>query len=152
MWIDIPAKLTIMITSIIAGCLTLILRFMLQIENRRRDKKMVGGVEQKVNQEFLDLTDRENGMFRVSALYLSLCLPLSHHPIFLLQQEGVVGGLHLRFQCRRSQLTIGVSPCFTLVPTVNNPSNPQTRRVIITIDNQTRHSSTPELYYIHPYT
>ena len=61
----IPAKITIVVTTIIAIGLTLVLRTVYGIENRRRDRLGVG-LEHKVNQEFLDLTDRENGEFRVS--------------------------------------------------------------------------------------
>ncbi|MCJ1365729.1 hypothetical protein MMC16_004854 [Acarospora aff. strigata] len=59
----IPAKIAIVVTTLIAIALTITLRFMYQAENKRRDRKHIG-VEHRVNQEFLDLTDRENGEFR----------------------------------------------------------------------------------------
>jgi len=61
----LPAKITIVVTTAVAICLTIVLRIIYQMENRRRERRGVG-VEHKVNQEFLDLTDRENGEFRVS--------------------------------------------------------------------------------------
>ena len=67
----IPAKIAIVVTTLIAIALTITLRFMYQAENKRRDRKHIG-VEHRVNQEFLDLTDRENGEFRVRLLSLSL--------------------------------------------------------------------------------
>lgn len=60
----IPAKIAIVVTTVLAICLTLILRTVYSMENKRRDRLMIG-VEHKENQEFLDLTDRENGEFRV---------------------------------------------------------------------------------------
>ncbi len=61
----LPAKITIVVTTAVAICLTIVLRIIYQMENRRRERRGVG-VEHKVNQEFLDLTDRENEEFRVS--------------------------------------------------------------------------------------
>jgi len=61
----LPAKITIVVTTAVAICLTIVLRIIYQMENRRRERRGLG-VEHKVNQEFLDLTDRENGEFRVS--------------------------------------------------------------------------------------
>jgi len=60
----IPAKIAIVVTTLVGICLTIVLRFVYAAENRRRDRKMIG-MEHKVNQEFLDLTDRENDEFRV---------------------------------------------------------------------------------------
>lgn len=61
----LPAKITIVVTTAVAICFTVGLRVAYQVENRRRKIGTVGLVH-KVNQEFLDLTDRENGEFRVS--------------------------------------------------------------------------------------
>lgn len=59
----IPAKITIVVVSAVAAALTVVLRFMYQMENRRRDRRGVG-LEHRENQEFMDMTDRENGEFR----------------------------------------------------------------------------------------
>ena len=61
----IPAKISIVVTTGVAICLALLLRVMYGIENKKRDRRG-DGLEHKVNQEFLDLTDRENREFRVS--------------------------------------------------------------------------------------
>lgn len=60
----VPAKIAIVVTTLIAIALTLVLRTMYALENRRRDRNSIG-TRHRVNQEFLDLTDRENGEFRV---------------------------------------------------------------------------------------
>ena len=60
----IQAKITIVVTTVVAICLTVVLRGIYVLENRRRDVQGVG-VEHKVNQEFLDMTDQENREFRV---------------------------------------------------------------------------------------
>ena len=59
----LPAKTTIIVTCAVAIALTCVLRVVYQLENRRRDRRGLG-LEHKINQEFLDLTDRENGEFR----------------------------------------------------------------------------------------
>lgn len=69
----IPAKITIVVTTAVAIFFTIILRFVLQAENKRRDRKM-GELEHKPDQEFLDLTDRENMEFRVRVSFLDLIL------------------------------------------------------------------------------
>ena len=69
----IPAKITIVVTTAVAIFFTIILRFVLQAENKRRDRKM-GGFGHKPNQEFLDLTDRENMEFRVRVSFSTLIL------------------------------------------------------------------------------
>lgn len=67
----IPAKIAIVVTTLIAIALTIILRTMYVLENKRRDRNSIG-LQHRTNQEFLDLTDRENGEFRVCSR------PLSH--------------------------------------------------------------------------
>ena len=62
-----PAKITIIITTAIAAGLVAVLRVVYGWENRRRDRRERGAEEHKANQEFMDLTDRENGEFRVSS-------------------------------------------------------------------------------------
>lgn len=66
----IPAKITIVVTTLIAMALTVVLRIMYAMENKRRDRKQIG-LQHRTNQEFLDLTDRENGEFRVCVPSLS---------------------------------------------------------------------------------
>jgi MFS family permease len=58
----VPAKITIIVTCAVAGCLTVILRCYYVWENKRRDK--MGGGQRVANEEFLDLTDKENVRFR----------------------------------------------------------------------------------------
>ncbi|KAI9812175.1 MAG: hypothetical protein M1827_004841 [Pycnora praestabilis] len=60
----IPAKIAIVVTLYIAACLTMFLRLYYIRENKRRDGVMVA--EEKphlVDNEFMDLTDRENHEF-----------------------------------------------------------------------------------------
>ncbi|KAI9747657.1 MAG: hypothetical protein M4579_007421 [Chaenotheca gracillima] len=61
----IPAKIAIVVTSAVAVVLTLILRFMYQMENKKRDRLMSGAGHTE-DVEFLDLTDRQNPEFRYS--------------------------------------------------------------------------------------
>jgi MFS family permease len=57
----VPAKITIIVTCGFAVAMTLVLRWYYVTENRRRD----GVVEEgRVDEEFLDLTDKENRHFR----------------------------------------------------------------------------------------
>jgi MFS family permease len=58
----VPAKITIIVTCAVAVVLTLILRAYYVWENKRRDRMADGA--HVVNEEFLDLTDRENKNFR----------------------------------------------------------------------------------------
>ncbi|KAI9730684.1 MAG: hypothetical protein M1834_005652 [Cirrosporium novae-zelandiae] len=58
-----PAKIAIVATCAIAIVFTIILRFVLAAENKRRDQKHMGD-QHKENQEFLDMTDKENPEFR----------------------------------------------------------------------------------------
>lgn len=77
----LPAKVTIVVTLAVAIALVLVLRVGYAWENRRRDRLYaaggegggggVVGVERRENQEFLDLTDRENLEFRVSTFLFS---------------------------------------------------------------------------------
>lgn len=60
----VPAKITIVVTLAVAIALVLVLRVGYAWENRRRDR-LYAGVERRADQEFLDLTDRENKQFRV---------------------------------------------------------------------------------------
>lgn len=60
----IPAKITIVVTVAVAICFTVVLRTYYVWENRRRDRLQLG-LEHRENQEFLDLTDKENVEFRV---------------------------------------------------------------------------------------
>lgn len=57
----VPAKITIIVTCGVAVVLTLMLRAYYVWENKRREQMDVGRV---ANQEFLDLTDKENKEFR----------------------------------------------------------------------------------------
>jgi MFS family permease len=68
----IPAKITIVVTVCVAIVLTITLRFVYMRENRRRDRVEVD-LEHKENQEFLDLTDRQNMEFRVSVTVSKSC-------------------------------------------------------------------------------
>jgi len=61
----IPSKITIVVTVSVAIAFTIILRFVYDRENKRRDRNALG-LEHTENQEFLDLTDRQNMEFRVS--------------------------------------------------------------------------------------
>jgi hypothetical protein len=58
----VPAKITIIVTCAAAVVLTLVLRAYYVWENKRRDRMADGA--HVVNEEFLDLTDRENKNFR----------------------------------------------------------------------------------------
>jgi MFS family permease len=58
----IPAKITIIVTCAFAGFLTLVLRAYYVWENKRRDRLADGA--HVANEEFLDLTDKENKNFR----------------------------------------------------------------------------------------
>ncbi|KAL8738517.1 MAG: hypothetical protein Q9190_007990, partial [Brigantiaea leucoxantha] len=58
-----PAKITIVVTTAVAILFASVLRLVYYIENKKRDMRGLG-LEHKVNQEFLDLTDRENSEFR----------------------------------------------------------------------------------------
>jgi predicted MFS family arabinose efflux permease len=58
----IPAKITIIVTCAFAAGMTLLLRAYYVWENKRRDKLVHG--ERVANEEFLDLTDKENKNFR----------------------------------------------------------------------------------------
>jgi predicted MFS family arabinose efflux permease len=68
----IPAKITIVVTVCVAIVLTITLRFVYMRENRRRDRVEVD-LEHMENQEFLDLTDRQNMEFRVSVTVSRSC-------------------------------------------------------------------------------
>jgi MFS family permease len=57
----VPAKITIIVTCGFAGGMTLVLRAYYVRENKRRDNSVD---ERRVNDEFLDLTDKENTNFR----------------------------------------------------------------------------------------
>jgi predicted MFS family arabinose efflux permease len=57
----VPAKITIVVTCGFAVGMTLVLRMYYVRENKRRDR--VGDLG-RVDEEFLDLTDKENGRFR----------------------------------------------------------------------------------------
>ena len=70
----IPAKIALVVTTLIAIVLAIILRTMYAFENKRRDRNAIG-LQHRTNQEFLDLTDRENGEFRVRCF-----LPCSMRP------------------------------------------------------------------------
>lgn len=59
----IPAKIAIVVTISVAIVFTFALRTYYVLENRRRDRSQVVGYQ---DNEFLDMTDRENGEFRVS--------------------------------------------------------------------------------------
>lgn len=63
----IPAKIAIVVTISVAIVFTFALRTYYVWENRRRDRSQEGAVHQE-NSEFLDMTDRENGEFRVSCV------------------------------------------------------------------------------------
>jgi predicted MFS family arabinose efflux permease len=58
----VPAKITIVVTCAFAAVMALILRAYYMWENKRRDKLILG--ERVANEEFLDLTDKENKNFR----------------------------------------------------------------------------------------
>lgn len=63
----LPAKITIVVTTTFACCITGILMMYYVWENKRRDRLMEG-VEHTENSEFFDLTDRENLEFRASSI------------------------------------------------------------------------------------
>ncbi|KAL5116490.1 hypothetical protein ACEQ8H_005611 [Pleosporales sp. CAS-2024a] len=58
----VPAKIAIIVTCALAGCMALVLRAYYVWENKRRDRLADGA--HLPNEEFLDLTDRENKHFR----------------------------------------------------------------------------------------
>jgi sugar phosphate permease len=58
----IPAKITIIVTCAFAACMAMVLRAYYTWENRKRDREADGAHME--NEEFLDLTDRENRRFR----------------------------------------------------------------------------------------
>jgi hypothetical protein len=58
----IPAKITIIVTCAFAAGMTLLLRAYYVWENKRRDQLIRS--ERVANEEFLDLTDKENKNFR----------------------------------------------------------------------------------------
>jgi MFS family permease len=58
----IPAKISIIVTCAFAACMAMVLRAYYTWENKKRDRK-ADGVHME-NEEFLDLTDRENRGFR----------------------------------------------------------------------------------------
>jgi hypothetical protein len=57
-----PAKITIIVTCVFAAAMSMVLRAYYTWENRRRERNAVGGHVE--DEEFLDLTDRENRKFR----------------------------------------------------------------------------------------
>ncbi|KAF2844824.1 MFS general substrate transporter [Plenodomus tracheiphilus IPT5] len=59
----VPAKITIIVTCVVAAGLAMTLRAYYTWENRRRDRAADAGGH-VVDEEFLDLTDRENKTFR----------------------------------------------------------------------------------------
>ena len=58
----VPAKITIVVTCAFAAAMALVLRAYYMWENKKRDKEDDG--RHMENEEFLDLTDRENRRFR----------------------------------------------------------------------------------------
>jgi hypothetical protein len=60
----VPAKITIIVTCAVAAMLALLLRAYYTWENKRRDRAMDSAYVR--DEEFLDLTDRENQHFRYS--------------------------------------------------------------------------------------
>ena len=66
----IPAKVTMMAAFSTAELIAILLRVLLQTENKRRSKKNSGGHMR--NSEFMNLTDKENPEFRVCCYYLNL--------------------------------------------------------------------------------
>ena len=60
----VPAKITIIVTCAVAAMLALLLRAYYTWENKRRDRAMDSAYVR--DEEFLDLTDRENRHFRYS--------------------------------------------------------------------------------------
>lgn len=59
-----PARITILATSCAACLLTLVLMGYYFYENRRR-QRLAAAIEHHENNEFYDLTDKENIQFRV---------------------------------------------------------------------------------------
>jgi MFS family permease len=60
----VPAKITIIVTCAFAAAAAMGLRAYYTWENKRRER--LGAGERVADEEFLDLTDRENGRFRYS--------------------------------------------------------------------------------------
>jgi MFS family permease len=59
-----PAKITIIVTCAFAAAMAMVLRAYYVWENKRRDRRNADDGQVVVNEEFLDLTDRENRRFR----------------------------------------------------------------------------------------
>lgn len=69
----IPAKIAIVATLAVAIVFALVLRGYYVWENRRRERRQLGGEDQE-SFEFLDLTDRENSEFRVRIGVVLYCI------------------------------------------------------------------------------
>ena len=73
----VPAKITIIATTGFACIMTAVLLAYYRWENAKRDRLGIGKAENHVaNSEFLDMTDRENGEFRVSFIIFLSILPV----------------------------------------------------------------------------
>jgi predicted MFS family arabinose efflux permease len=60
----VPAKITIIVTCAVAAGLALVLQAYYGWENKKRNRRAEGAAAHVQDQEFLDLTDRENQSFR----------------------------------------------------------------------------------------